>query len=124
MLGVFSDDDNGNGAGAVYAFDLSPAGAASLQTTTIAYEYDSLGRLTQATYSGDIAANYAYVYDAVGNMTAYTETVGTSSNIVTRTFDAANQLQAAYGGPGIYNKTRFDYDSNGNLSSDITHPIR
>jgi hypothetical protein len=60
------------------------------QITHIQYEYDPLYRLTAATYTGDLSAEYSYIYDAVGNMTAYTETVGTATSSVGRTFNAAN----------------------------------
>ncbi len=85
----------------------------SLQTTTITYSYDPLYRLTAATYSGDLAADYSYVYDTVGNMTAYTETVGITTTVVNRTFNAANQLQTAT--DTEQGTTSFYYDGNGNL---------
>ncbi|HIP73234.1 MAG TPA: hypothetical protein EYH05_17775, partial [Anaerolineae bacterium] len=113
VIGAPQDDDAGNNAGSAYTF--AATGGPSLETTTIAYSYDPLYRLTSASYTGGITATYSYVYDSVGNMTAYTETVGTTSYTTTRAFNAANQLQAAYGGPYIYNESRFDYDNNGNL---------
>ena len=88
------------------------------QVVYIDYEYDPLYRLTKATYSGGLSAEYGYLYDAVGNMTAYTETVGADSTIVTRTFDAANELQTADDG---LKTTYYTYDGNGNLTiSDIS----
>ncbi|MCP5094729.1 MAG: hypothetical protein GY943_04170 [Chloroflexi bacterium] len=84
-----------------------------LETTVIQYEYDPLYRLTDAAYSGAISATYAYVYDAVGNMTAFTETVGITSTIVTRSFNGANQLQTATDTEA--GTTSFYCDGNGNL---------
>jgi RHS repeat-associated protein len=80
----------------------------------IHYTYDDLYRLTNATYSGNIAADYAYTYDPVGNMMAYTETIGSETTQVTRTFDDANRLQTSFDfDQGI---TSYLYDNNGNLS--------
>jgi RHS repeat-associated protein len=85
-----------------------------LETTVIAYQYDPLYRLVQATYSGAITAVYQYGYDAVGNMTAYTETVGAVTSRVSRTFDAANRLQTSF--DFDQGTTSFLYDNNGNLT--------
>lgn len=84
-----------------------------LQTTTIEYTYDPLNRLTEAVYSGGIAAAYQYQYDAVGNMTAFTETVSITTTRVIRYFDDANRLQASFD----YDQgtTSYFYDNNGNL---------
>ena len=85
----------------------------NLTSHTIQYVYDPLYRLTNATYTGDITATYSYVYDAVGNMSAYTETVGTESSTVNRTFDDANQLLVST--DTELGTTSFYYDGNGNL---------
>ncbi len=87
-------------------------------TTTIAYEYDPLYRLTGAVYSGDISASYEYAYDAVGNMEAYTETLttdsGTETSVVNRAFNDANQLIAATN--TVLGTTSYYYDNNGNMT--------
>jgi len=44
----------------------------ALQAGSVAYTYDSLGRVTQATYSNGVVITY--VYDASGNRTSYTVT--------------------------------------------------
>lgn len=44
--------------------------SAPLYAGSVTYTYDSLGRLTQATYSNGVVI--AYVYDAAGNRTSYT----------------------------------------------------
>lgn len=44
--------------------------SAPLYAGSVAYSYDSLGRLTQATYSNGVVITY--VYDAAGNRTSYT----------------------------------------------------
>src|SRR5690606_5667822 len=103
---------------------LGPAGSpfhtitetipSGLGTTSIAYTYDALYRLTGATYSGAIMATFTYDYDPVSNMTAYTETVGTESTHVVRTFDAANRLQSAL--DLDEGTTSYHYDANGNLT--------
>jgi YD repeat-containing protein len=83
-----------------------------LGTTSIAYGYDALYRLTGTDYSGNITATFAYVYDSVGNMTAFTETVDAQTTSVTRSFDGANRLEYAVDASGT---TTYTYDSNGNL---------
>ncbi len=93
------------------------------QVTHIQYEYDPLYRLTDADYSGDIAASYDYAYDAVGNMTAYTETVGAQTRIVNQTFNEANQLITST--DTELGTSSFYYDDNGNLVEywEPLHPI-
>jgi RHS repeat-associated protein len=88
--------------------------AAQTNSHVIHYTYDDLYRLTQATYSGDINAEYNYAYDPVGNMTAYTEAVGTETTHVTRTFDDANRLQTT--SDFDQGTTSYLYDNNGNLT--------
>lgn len=44
--------------------------SAPLQAGSVAYTYDTLGRLTKATYSSGVVI--VYVYDAAGNRTSYT----------------------------------------------------
>lgn len=93
--------------------DIYSTAGTNLQTTVIDYQYDSLSRLTTATYTGVVSAAYTHAYDAVGNMTAYTETVGITTTIVTRAFDNANQLQTAF--DSAQGTTSYYYDSNGDL---------
>ena len=98
-----------------------------LGTTSIAYQYDALHRLTGATYSGAIVASFEYVYDAVGNMTAYTDTVDGQTTSVSRSFDAANRLQVSM--DATAGTTGYIYDDNGNLTtvyppaSDAQNPV-
>ena len=84
-----------------------------LQTTVVTYQYDPLYRLTGADYTGGLTATYRYVYDAVGNMPAYTETVGTDTASVVRTFNTANQLVTS--SDTEIGTTSFYYDASGNL---------
>ncbi|MCC6973160.1 MAG: PD40 domain-containing protein, partial [Anaerolineae bacterium] len=72
----------------------------------ISYEYDSLYRLTGATYTEGATVNeYAYGYDLRGNRTSVTAPeVGTFSY----TYNLANQI----------NYPDFTYDPNGNLTGD------
>ncbi|HIE56529.1 MAG TPA: hypothetical protein EYP90_15395, partial [Chromatiaceae bacterium] len=65
VIGAPQDDDAGNNAGSAYTF--AATGGPSLETTTIAYSYDPLYRLTSASYTGGITATYSYSYDAAGN---------------------------------------------------------
>ena len=55
-----------------------------LVTTTIAYGYNPLYRLTSAVYSGTQA--YTYAYDTVGNRTAMTKTI-TSTVVTTHVYE-------------------------------------
>ena len=80
-------------------------------TSTIAYAYDSLYRLTSATSSGAYTYTFGYSYDAVGNRTVQTRTI-TSTLVTTYTHDAANRL-ATQNGQSI-----FTWDANGNLLQD------
>ncbi|MCP4937255.1 MAG: hypothetical protein GY927_24370, partial [bacterium] len=49
---------------------ISDTVAPGITSHVIQYGYDPLYRLTEATYTGDIAATYLYSYDPVGNMRA------------------------------------------------------
>jgi len=74
-------------------------------TTTITYTYDSLYRLTNATYStGDV---FTYTYDAVGNR--LTQTTITATTVYT--YDIANRLINVGGAAQTW-------DNNGNLLND------
>lgn len=85
-----------------------------LTSHVIDYTYDDLYRLTDAVYSGAITATYQYAYDEVGNMTTYTETEGTQTTHVERTFDSANRLQTSFSDEA--GTTTYEYDQNGNLT--------
>jgi len=86
-----------------YAAEVSSP--ATVATTTIAYTYDSLYRLANATYSaGDV---FTYTYDAVGNR--LTET--TITNTTVYTYDIANRLTNVGG-------VAQTWDNNGNLLND------
>jgi hypothetical protein len=111
---LYTGPDSSEGRALVYHTDFPTV---TEQLTIIVYEYDPLYRLTEATYSGDITANYGYIYDEVGNMAAYTETIDGQTTAVTRTFDAANRLEISYSG-GV--TTTYGYDDNGNLNDDGT----
>lgn len=76
-----------------------------LAYTQIAYEYDPLGRLTEADY-GD-GSYYRYTYDRVGNRLSEKTLDGT----VVSTYDDANRLTAM-------GETSYTWDANGNLLSD------
>ena len=111
-----SDDPAFVPSGAVAS--SSPTGtitstAGLLNSHVVTYLYDDLYRLTEATYVGDLNASYGYQYDFVGNMAAYTETVDSTTKVVTRTFNANNQLTHETT-DGTLHKD-FYYDDNGNL---------
>ena len=91
--------------------------ADALSEHTVIYGYDPLYRLTDATYSGDITADFEYVYDAVGNMMDFTETVGTAVLTDSRTFNDANQLMTSVEFPELGTLFEYFYDGNGNLTS-------
>ena len=74
-------------------------------TTTIAYSYNALNRLTAATYnSGEF---FQYAYDAVGNRLNETTQVASTDYV----YDDANRLVDVGG-------VAFTWDNNGNLLSD------
>jgi serralysin len=77
---------------------------------TIDYTYDALNRLTDAVYSNGMAFHYSY--DAAGNVLAYTRVVDGISNVITYTYDDANQLLTATEGETTWYYT---YNSNGSL---------
>jgi len=74
-------------------------------TTTIAYSYDALNRLTAADY--DSGTFFHYTYDEVGNRLNETTDVGSTDYV----YDNANRLVDADG-------VTFTWDDNGNLLSD------
>ena len=113
LLAAWESNEGANQAYDIFARSISIAGNASgWMTTTIAYDYDGLYRLTEANYSGAVIATYDYIYDQVGNMTAYTDTVGVTVTHVTRAFDPANRLITA---TQSAQTTSYNYDHNGNL---------
>jgi RHS repeat-associated protein len=76
----------------------------------IAYEYDGLYRLTEASYS--TGEGFRYDYDAVGNREAMTVTTPLSgTEVTTYTYDAANRLTSVGG-------VALSWDNNGNLLQD------
>jgi len=89
---------------------VGSGGSDSLLTTTIAYTYDPLYRLTGASYSGAYTYTFDYAYDKVGNRTAMTKTI-TSTPVTTYTYDAANRMINAGGVP-------YTWNANGNLLND------
>jgi len=87
---------------------------ATIQERTITYTYDSLSRLTAATYS--TGETYGYQYDPVGNRVAYTLTTPLDGTAVTTyTYDAANRLLVS-ASPG--HSVTYTWDDRGNLLSD------
>jgi YD repeat-containing protein len=62
-------------------------------TTTVAYAYDPLYRLTSAVYSSTLTNTYGYAYDKVGNRTAMTKTIASTVAFThVYEYDAANRL--------------------------------
>ncbi len=84
--------------------------------TAITYQYDSLGRLTEANYSG--GNTYAYTYDAVGNRTKQTIMVNGQSSVVLYQYDSANRLTSVGGDPSTSSGQAYTWDANGNLLND------
>jgi YD repeat-containing protein len=86
--------------------------ATVLQTTTIDYDYDPLGRLVETSYTGAITNSLQYEYDPLGNRLAYTVTL-TTTQVTTYTYNAANQLMTAKlnSSPDTW---YYEYDNNGN----------
>jgi RHS repeat-associated protein len=82
-------------------------GGSAIVTTTIAYGYDPLYRLTAADYSD--GKLFHYTYDAVGNRLTQQTQAGTT----TYTYDSANRLATVNGTP-------YTFDANGNLLNDGT----
>ena len=80
---------------------------AALQTTTIAYQYDPLNRLTEAAYSGLFNGGYEYVYDAVGNRVFHSANITTSKSI-TYAYDIANRLQQSVDQDGLITTYAWD----------------
>lgn len=87
-----------------------PAVSTSAEALTIDYTYDSLNRLTSATYSNGTA--FHYTYDAAGNVLEYTSTVNGQSSSVQYAYDTANQLLTATKDSTVWYYT---YDGNGSL---------
>lgn len=55
---------------------LIPAAAGAQAPAALAMTYDALGRVTQATYPGNVVV--AFAYDAAGNRSSYTVTGSTN----------------------------------------------
>ena len=58
------------GLGRLVAGGLLIILSGALQAGSVSYTYDSLGRLSKATYANGVVITY--VYDASGNRTSYT----------------------------------------------------
>jgi YD repeat-containing protein len=83
-------------------------------TTTVAYAYDPLYRLTSAAYSDTQVYTYTYVYDKAGNRTAMTKTIASTVAFThAYEYDDANRLTNVDG-------VTYTWDANGNLLSDGT----
>lgn len=80
------------------------------------YSYDALGRLV---HQEDEAGIIDYTYDANGNVLTTTETIGTTVNTITRTYDGLNRVTSYEYAKG--NKTGYEYDKTGNLVK-LTYP--
>lgn len=107
VLGSFdyTYDAVGNRTGVVEVMNVTTA-----TTTTIAYEYDDLYRLTDATYSD--GRSFEYVYDAVGNRTMVTDSFNISTTYVySDNYTIAETIVGGVSQP-------YTWDDNGNLLSD------
>jgi YD repeat-containing protein len=80
----------------------------TLQTTVITYDYDPLGRLVEASYSGIFSGTYSYDYDALGNRLRYTTNI-TTSETMTHTYDVTNRLQQSVDQDGLI--TTYEWDA-------------
>ena len=101
-LVAWQDDRNGDWD--IYGTTLQD------ERRVIAYEYDGLYRLTEASYS--TGEKFAYDYDAVGNREAMTVTAPLGgTEVTTYTYDAANRLTYVGG-------VALTWDNNGNLVED------
>ena len=97
-----------NSGGGRVLFSLVPRRAESeggLETTTVDYTYDPLGRLTRVDYSD--GTYFQYAYDAVGNRLSETTPHGTTVYV----YDNSNRLVSVGG-------VSYTWDDNGNLLSD------
>lgn len=88
---------------------VSIPGGYEYEEVTIDYTYDSLYRLTEASYSNGIL--YQYGYDAVGNRLSQNSYIYESESDFDYTYDAANRLVEV-------NEIGYMWDANGNLLSD------
>jgi RHS repeat-associated protein len=77
-------------------------------TTTFAYSYDMVGRLTEVRKNGEVVASYGY--DANGNRLTQTDGSGTVSG----TYDAQDRLLQ-------YGPTEYTHTLNGELSTKVTN---
>jgi YD repeat-containing protein len=82
--------------------------AGPLSTTVIHYDYDPLGRLVEASYSGIFSGTYSYDYDALGNRLRYSTNI-TTSETMTHTYDVANRLLQSVDQDGLL--TSYDWDA-------------
>jgi len=89
-----------------YPRSVSLVAAPSVVTTSIAYDYDPLYRLTAADYNGGVTY-FHYTYDAVGNR----QTEVTQAGSTSYAYDTANRLTSVGG-------ATYTWDNNGNLLND------
>nr|WP_275944777.1 RHS repeat-associated core domain-containing protein [Phototrophicus methaneseepsis] len=81
---------------------------------TLSYSYDKLQRLLSASYDTD--RSYAYAYDLAGNRTQEQATIGITTTTTNWNHNAANQIATMQ--IGANPAVSFQYDPNGNLTSD------
>lgn len=83
-----------------------------VETGTLTYKYDSMGRLIDVV-NPDKSSDQ-YTYDAAGNRTKLVQVFGKTSKTTTYTYNAANELTGMLSGKTT---TTFGYKGNGNLNS-------
>jgi YD repeat-containing protein len=120
---IYTMDNAGNRTG-VTETQLLPNG--TVNTRTVAYQYDNLYRLLSETISGDSQGGngtVTYTYDLVGNRMSRTSTVaGVSTS--TSTYNANDELTSETDA-GV--TTNYSYDQNGNTIETVTSnqsPVR
>ena len=92
---------------ASYTYDglgniLSISSTAPTPSLSASFGYDSLYRLTSATYSSGRVSNFVYEFDEYGNMKTVKENEAT---VFSKTYDSNNKI------------TDYNYDARGNLTS-------
>ncbi len=91
----------------------------TMDTRTVAYQYDNLYRLLSETISGDSQGGngtITYTYDLTGNRMSRTSNVAGVST-VTDTYNANDELSSEVSG-GV--TTSYSYDANGNTVESVT----
>jgi YD repeat-containing protein len=92
---------------ASYTYDgvgniISISSTAPAPGLSASFGYDSLNRLTSATYSSGRVSNFVYEFDEYGNMKTVKENGAT---VFSKTYDSSNRING------------YDYDARGNLTS-------